>query len=111
MMIFKCQTKFNQKTEIWFSEIKYLKKYTHYEIFIDSRSSIRAIYGQISQDSSLCLPDYGVGCRLVDIDDKFWNLEKISSLVGKVDGITVYNALLYLNKNILQNEKDLVKDV
>jgi len=101
-MIFKCQTKFNNKSEVWFGEIKYLKKYTHYEMFIDSRSSIRTIYGKLSEGSSLCLPDYGLGCRLVDLNDKFWNLEKLISLIGKVDGITLYNALLCLNKNILQ---------
>jgi hypothetical protein len=104
-MIFKCEEKLDNRKEVWFGEIKRIKKYTHYEMFIDSRSSIRAIYGKVSQDNSLCLPDLGVGCKLVNIDDEFWKLEKLTSLIGKVDGITVYNALVCLNKKLLVKEK------
>ncbi len=39
------------------------------------------------------MPDFGAGCHLVNPRDLFWNTEKLVSVLGKVDGITVATAL------------------
>jgi len=42
------------------------------------------------------MPDFGAGCHLVDLKDRFWNTEKLSDVLGEVDGITVAEALYAL---------------
>ena len=39
------------------------------------------------------MPDFGAGCHLVNLKDKFLNTEKLVKVLGKVDGITVATAL------------------
>ena len=41
-----------------------------------------------------CMPDFNVGCHLANLNDIFWNSERLSNVLGKVDGITVANALV-----------------
>ena len=40
--------------------------------------------------------DFGAGCHLVDLKDKFWNTEKLVEVLGTADGITVATALYAL---------------
>lgn len=42
------------------------------------------------------MPDFGAGCHLASLKDKFWNTEKLTEVLGKVDGITVASALYAL---------------
>lgn len=42
------------------------------------------------------MPDYDTGCHLSDLKDKFWNSEKLTAVLGEVDGITVAQALYAL---------------
>ena len=42
------------------------------------------------------MPDFGAGCHLVDLKDRFWNTEKLSDVLGEVDGITVAESLYAL---------------
>ena len=44
------------------------------------------------------MPDFGVGCHLVDLKDIFWNTEKLTAVLGEVDGITVASALYALDQ-------------
>ena len=39
------------------------------------------------------MPDYNAGCHIVNFLDEFWNREKLVSVLGKVDGITVASAV------------------
>ncbi|MBK5201880.1 MAG: hypothetical protein JJE21_10200 [Spirochaetaceae bacterium] len=39
------------------------------------------------------MPDFGAGCHLGTLDDKFYSTEKLSNVLGKIDGITVASAL------------------
>lgn len=69
---------------------------THYEFFIQSRSSIMVIFGITSRGYFACMPDFNVGCHLVNLNDMFWNSERLSMVLGTVDGITVASALVAL---------------
>ncbi len=93
-LFFKCS---NDKQEKWSGSITYLKNYGHYyEIVIESRSRILVLFGKTSQGGFACIPDFGVGCHLVDLQDRFWNTEQLIRALGVVDGITVsaaFNAL------------------
>jgi len=39
------------------------------------------------------MPDFGAGCHLAEFDDIFYNSEKLCHVLGKVDGVTVANAI------------------
>ena len=89
-MIFEC----SDKKEKWNGKIRILKKYgEHYEMIIESRSSIMVVFGETSLGRFACMPDFSVGCHLAHLKDKFWNTEQLSNVLGRVDGITVATAL------------------
>jgi len=93
-MLFECENKTNHQVERWKGKIIELKNHgNHYEMRIESRSGLLVIFGKSTQGGFACMPDFGVGCHLVDLKDVFWNTEKLTEVLGKVDGITVASAL------------------
>jgi hypothetical protein len=42
------------------------------------------------------MPDFDAGCHLVSLNDVFWNTERLTKVLGIVDGVTVAYALLLL---------------
>ena len=93
-MFFECELEYGNQIERWNGCIKRLINYgSHYEIFIESRSSILVLFGKSSSGGFACIPDFQAGCYLTNINNKFWNTEKLTAVLGKVDGITVASAL------------------
>ena len=100
-MIFECVSKIKNGNEKWTGEIISFKNHgSHYEIVIESRSRIHVLYGKTEQGAFACMPDFGAGCHLVNPNDQFWNTEKLTRVLGKVDGITVATALKALVEKI-----------
>lgn len=96
-MIFKCEMKVDDDVQTWSGCIKrYVNYGSHYEIFIESRSSILILFGRSSSGGFACMPDFQAGCHLISLDDVFWNTEKLTAVLGKVDGITAATALYQL---------------
>jgi hypothetical protein len=90
---FSCSIKKGKKTESWTGIISKLKNYgSHYEMRIESLSSITVLFGKTSLGNFACMPDFGAGCHLGDLDNELWNMDKLIGVLGKVDGITVTNA-------------------
>ena len=86
----------NQK-ERWEGIItKHARHDGHHEIMIKSHSSIMVLFGKTSRGGFACIPDFGTGCHLTDLKNKFWNTEKLIEVLGKVDGTTVATALYAL---------------
>jgi hypothetical protein len=105
-MNFSCVNETEFKKEIWEGVITKLVRYgSHYEILIKSRSSIMVLFGKSSRGGFASMPDFGAGCHLIDFKDKFWNTEKLTEVLGKVDGITVATALYTLSDRIRTTEK------
>lgn len=46
------------------------------------------------------MPDFDVGCHLANLNDTFWNMERLTEVLGVVDGVTVAYALLHLWKEL-----------
>ena len=93
-MIFQCVSKTKKGKETWMGRITSIINYgSHYEITIDSRSSILVLLGKTSMGNFACMPDFDAGCHLGTLDDKFYSTEKLSNVLGKIDGITVASAL------------------
>lgn len=89
------------KNKSWEGYISKFEDYgSHYEIRIQSRSSITVLFGKTSQGYFACMPDFEAGCHLAGMNDVFWNTEKLTSAMGVVDGITVASALVYLYKEL-----------
>jgi len=85
------------KKELWSGTITMFKSYgTHFEFMIQSRSSIMVVFGKTSRGYFACMPDFNVGCHLVELNDVFWNTERLTEVLGVADGVTVASALLSL---------------
>lgn len=98
MSKFECSDSKNNK---WSGEIKYIRKFgSHYETRIKSRSGLLVIFGETDAGNFACIPDFNVGCHLAHLNDRFWNTEKLVSILGEVDGITVAEAL-YAMSNLI----------
>lgn len=68
------------------------------QLRIVSRSSFFVIIGDTLNGHFICLPDWGVGSLLSDYSDVLWNKERLMTLLGSVDGITIACALAAANK-------------
>jgi hypothetical protein len=100
-MTFECTRKSGGRTEIWKGSIAGFKSYgSHYEIKIESRSGITVLFGKTSSGGFACMPDFQAGCHLASLGDKFWNIEKLTEVLGQVDGITVASALYALSDEL-----------
>jgi hypothetical protein len=96
-ILFKCF----DKNEYWTGLITHFSKYGNlYEIVIESRSRIHVIFGKTNQGNFACIPDFGVGCHLVNLNDEFWNTEMLIRKLGVVDGVTVASALIALKGEV-----------
>ncbi len=93
-MIFECVNQTKRRKETWSGQITSLINYgSHFEIQIQSRSSILVLLGRTTLGNFACMPDFGAGCHLAQLKDKFYSTEKLVNVLGKVDGITVASAL------------------
>jgi hypothetical protein len=54
------------------------------------------IFGKTSRGYFACMPDFNVGCHLVNLNDIFWNTERLIATLGIADGVTVASALSFL---------------
>lgn len=88
-MNFECILKKGKKVERWQSSVEYINDNGSFcEVFVSSRSSIRLIVGYGKWGNFVCIPDWNVGTSLADFKNLSWNSEKLSGLIGKVDGVT-----------------------
>lgn len=93
-MLFQCVKQIGNRKEKWLGKISCLKNYgSHFEIQIQSRSSLMVMFGETSRGYFASIPDFNAGCHLVDPLDIFWNTESLKRVLGEVDGITVATAL------------------
>lgn len=93
-MNFECISHNDGITESWKGEIVYFSDSANcIEMNIQSRSSIDIIIGTTQYGNYVCIPNFEVGCYLSSFDDIFFNTERLSRLIGKVDGVTVATAI------------------
>lgn len=87
--------------QLWYGIITYIENYgSHYEMRIESRSALTVILGKTSSGNFLCIPAFNVGSELAHLKDIFWNTERLISILGEVDGVTVAEALYYISEYI-----------
>ncbi len=71
------------------------------EMCVESRSSLHIIIGKTAFGNFVCIPNYNVGCYLSRFNDLFWNSEKLSELMGEVDGVTAATAIKFIEHELL----------
>ncbi len=100
-MFFTCEWEHDGCKDIWQGSITDLEELSsHYEILIQSRSSIRVVFGKTSSGGFACMPDFQASCCIANLKDQFWNTERLVSALGPVDGITVASALYSISDDI-----------
>lgn len=66
---------------------------SHYEIHVQSRSSIIFMIGKYVGGGFISIPAFNAGSDLASFSDYFWNCERLSLSVGKIDAITIAEAI------------------
>ena len=61
-------------------------------------SAMHVIIGEYAYGRYLCIPDWGIGSPLAGLDDSFWNREQLEKRIGRVDAITVSEAIKALSR-------------
>ncbi len=87
--------------EVWFGVIKDIENYgSHYEMHVQARSALTVIFGKTKAGNFLSVPAFDAGSELSHLSDRFWNTERLTSILGEVDGITVAEALYHVSEYI-----------
>jgi hypothetical protein len=101
-MEFECSLKINKDFENWKGKITYYNiEDDILEMHVESRSYLHIILGRTQYGNFVCIPNYDAGCYLSTLSDFFWNSEKLSKLIGKIDGITAAAAIKYIHVELL----------
>ncbi len=80
----------------WNSKIEFLlEKADGFEGIITGRgSSMFFIVGESERGSYICLPEWGIGSELANLNDVFWNRERLEiQKLNTVDAITLATRL------------------
>ena len=94
MIEYGCVQIVGKKTYRWTGAIKLKRDSQPYEIEVSARGSyFHILFGRHAYGNFLCIPNWDVGCELVDYSDTFWNTERLTKQLKKVDAISVAQAL------------------
>lgn len=75
---FPCGEKQDGRTEFWEGRLRILKAGNPCEAVIEARGSyFHLIVGKHSYGNFICIPNWNVGTELADLDDIFWNKERL----------------------------------
>ena len=94
-MNYTCILKSGSRKETWTGQIILLSTGNGwYEAEINGRGTyFHILAGRHKYGNYLCIPNHDIGCELSDI---FWNEERLSHLIRKVDAVTVATGLVHL---------------
>lgn len=97
-MEYQCVLKEKAGTETWKGEIHLLNvRPGQYEAEINGRGTyFHILAGHHKYGNYLCIPNHDVGCELSEFSDLFWNTQRISGLMRRVDAVTVAAGLAAL---------------
>jgi len=100
-MLYKCTPgSCNKGEDSWTASVDVIDSYGPFmEVcFCGRGSSLHAIIGPQESGHFICIPAYNAGCELAEYDDVFWNTERLSSVIGRVDALTIAQGLYTLDE-------------
>lgn len=97
-MKYMCKKQTGKTVSEWSGEIRLIAiNDGTYEVEITGRGTyFHVIAGRHQYGTFLCIPNHDVGCELSGYEDIFWNSERLSKQLKKVDALTVSYGLCYL---------------
>ena len=97
-MEYICILKDGSRRETWTGELHLLRGAPgQFEAEISGRGTcFHILAGRHEYGNYLCIPNHDVGCELSRFSDIFWNEERLSRLMRKVDAVTVAAGLAHL---------------
>lgn len=97
-MEYQCTLIRGRHKERWQGEIRLISHFgTYYEVEITGRGTyFHVIAGRHHYGNFICIPNHDVGSELSGYQDLFWNTERLSGLLKKVDAVTVAYGLCHL---------------
>lgn len=63
-------------------------------------SAMHVIIGGYEYGRYVCIPEWGIGSPLSELADSFWNREQLERWMGRVDAITLSEALKAVSKEL-----------
>lgn len=104
-MEYQCTLIRGKRKERWNGEIRLLGvSGSCYEAEITGRGTyFHVIAGRHHYGNYICIPNHDVGSELSDYRDLFWNTERLSGLLKKVDAVTVASGLYHLEELVHEN--------
>ena len=105
-MEYQCTLTRGKRKEHWQGEIR-LIHYSGacYEAEITGRGTyFHVIAGKHRYGNYICIPNHDVGSELSQFRDLFWNTERLSGLIKKVDAVTVAHGLCHL-EDLVHSQK------
>lgn len=105
-MEYQCILTRGKRKDRWSGEIRLICHSDNcYEAEITGRGTyFHIIAGEHRHGNFICIPNHDVGSELSDFQDLFWNTERLSRLLKKVDAVTVANGLCHLEALEQQEE-------
>ena len=99
-MEYQCTLTRGKRKERWNGEIRLIRHSgSCYEAEISGRGTyFHVIPGKHSYGNYICIPNHDVGSELSSYRDLFWNTERLSGLLKKVDAVTVASGLCHLEE-------------
>ncbi len=84
----------------WQARVKILSTGNPCEAIVSARgNSYHLIFGQQTNGSYLCIPDWNLGSELAQLSDVFWNTERLQNCchMKNADAATIAQVLSYLS--------------
>lgn len=99
-MKYTCVYQAGKQQQTWPGEIQHLHRDgSTIEAGISGRGTyFHVIVGRHYYGNYICIPNHDIECELSDYSDIFWNRERLSQHLKKVDAATVACALVHLNE-------------
>lgn len=94
-MEYNCVIKHGCRKESWTGNLRIVdRRPGQCELEITGRGTyFHVIAGSQRNGNYICIPNHNVGSELSDFSDMFWNTERLSGLMRKVDAVTVATGL------------------
>ncbi len=99
-MKYQCTLIRGKRKDTWVGEIRLLSRSgSCYEAEVTGRGTyFHLIAGTHCYGNYICIPNHDVGSELSAYQDIFWNIERLSGLMQKVDAVTVAYGLSHLEE-------------
>lgn len=84
----------------WHAEFESIRIYGgYYEFVILGKRTIHGIIGKTFRGTFACFPDLKVSCLIYNFKERYFNFEKLSKVLTKIDAATVESAIFYIGKH------------